>query len=154
MLSMVLIIIFNLNLWIHNRCASNFRQVFSGFFSVLHVGFCLVKKTLPCIFSLVCSLCWRNNKCKKLSFLRSIFWRSFVEWETIENFCFTEHKSQVVWANTSTCIINMICNIIEIKLLGWCMWVKCSKPKVVVYCLKTGLKWCQSSLLQSPHFFS
>ena len=77
--------------WMHNHLLSNVGPFFSPDLSqFFHVGLVLVNKHCPVFFSLVCSSFSRNNLCQNLSFPCGIFWRSFVERETKETFCFTE----------------------------------------------------------------
>ena len=64
---------------------------FSGFVSIFASGLRFSQQTLPCIFFRWFALRLREiTHVKKLSSLSGIFWRSFVEQETKETFCFAE----------------------------------------------------------------
>ena len=79
--------------WGHNRLMSNVGLFFffCGFFSIFACGLRFSQQTLPCIFFRWFALRFRKKTyAKKLSFPSGIFWRSFVERETIEIFCFAE----------------------------------------------------------------
>ena len=72
---------------------SNFRPFFFffGFVSTFACGLYFSQQTSPCIFFRWFVLRFREIMYpKKISFPSGILWRSFVERETKETFCFAE----------------------------------------------------------------